>query len=279
MLFACGTGSVEFNSQACEPVGDGGTRFDDACQFLPDGMLSYWFRDWRQAQLEDPGKTGPMPILVVMAARQFKAPPKPMVHGQVVGVRISDYGRGRVTAETLGISGPPDEWIEGQAFWHYSSREDRGQTTTDALQGVIDNRFLLIGSRLLLKEALARHGNRLRLLKPFGETPGLDWSAPDLVFSKPRLYSPDLRNESRHAYSILVVSKEPWRIEGWYLEGKIIEDFRRQENQPDRFAGRYLVRTFVLEFQNAQGDPEDESTLRNLVNMMLITAYGLRTSF
>jgi hypothetical protein len=182
-----------------------------------------------------------------------------------------------VTPVALGWPVTPDESIAGQPVWHRSlGEEDKSAAPT--LSAIIEDRFLVTARRPLLIESLASHGNRHRLLLPFGETSGVDWTAGSLVFCKPRPDAPGHLGEGRKTCAIFVATEKPWRVEGWYLDGKVRKDDGLPERVSERRAGNYLVKSWDLEVpEHPSADDVDQA--RNGIALMLAVAYGLRISF
>jgi hypothetical protein len=272
-LAACSGSSAPTPAAAA----DGGERFDAACRFVPDGMVSYWFMDCllvRSAQAQQ--GSGPWPVIAVMAARSFEEPHQMIGTGAADEVKIYDFGPGGVTAAARGWPVVPDESIEGCAVWHRS--EEQEPSPTPVMSAIVAGRFVVQARRDLLVPALTGRGDRRHLLQSFGETPGLDWAAPALVFCLPRADVPGLMGEGRVGRAIFVGRMAPWRVEGWYLDGQVREADGFRDQLPQQHRGRYLVRTIEQETP-AQATPEDLDAACNDTLLLMAWAYGYRTRF
>jgi hypothetical protein len=254
--------------------GDGGERFDAACRFVPDGMVSYWFIDGIIITESDSilAKAGAGLLAIVCAARGFESV---MVDRwsdpcRQIGVVISDHGR-NLSPTALGWPALPDEYIAGQPIWHCSLfRGDPPESPI--LSAIADERFLIQARRELLSEALVARGNRHLLLQPFGSMPELDWSAQHLVFCLPRSDPPDHPGKGREGYAVFTGRENPWRVEGWYRDGKVRTADCFGDELPQRHAGDYVVRTKDL--QKPRSHEELVRQARNNMRIAMASAYG-----
>lgn len=209
---------------------------------------------------------GSTPIIEVWAARGFEAPDGREC-GPCEGVYIADHGAGNATPAALGRSLPPDAWNTGCPVWNDNDTDPAGPLVRNGQWAIVDQRFVIQGSRSLMAEVLARRGDRHALLEWSGPTPGLDWSACDLVFCKPRPPGFVVRDRPM----ILVASDRPWRTELWSTdEGQFDFAYLPERRTSERRAGVYAVIVRDLEAP----DPRDEDSLRGMLAFSLAVGFG-----
>jgi hypothetical protein len=141
-------------------------RFADASRFLPAGMQSHWFCDYRGLPSGD-GST--IEHLEVRCGRAFQSPTDVGV-GPYEGVAVEDHGNRGVPARRRADLGPARPEIAGAPVWE-RARNTRGMVPADAWTAIVAERFVVsASSEALLREALAQRGTpRFGSLKPLPE--------------------------------------------------------------------------------------------------------------
>jgi hypothetical protein len=141
-------------------------RFADASRFLPAGMQSHWFCDYRGLPSGD-GST--IEHLEVRCGRAFQSPTLVGV-GPYEGVAVEDHGNRGVPAGRRADLGQARPEIAGALVWE-RPRNTRGMVPADAWTAIVAERFVVsASSEALLREALAQRGTlRFGSLKPLPE--------------------------------------------------------------------------------------------------------------
>lgn len=142
-------------------------RFADAIKFLPAGMQSHWFSDYRGWPSGDGKST--IQHLALSCGRDFQ-PPTLLGAGPYEGVDVEDYGSRGVPAERLANLGEPRPSIAGASVWVQLPKA-RQAGYAHAWIAIVAERFVVsASSETLLREALAQGGTlRFGSLEPLPE--------------------------------------------------------------------------------------------------------------
>jgi hypothetical protein len=160
------------------PTDSGLARFDAACRFLPEGMLSYSFWDSRLLR----SGSANQPLVWVCGGADFREDAE---DGVGVLVSVADYGTRHVGKDLLDENWEAVEPISGCPVWSRSVRY-QSDIALGRWVAIVANRFVVGATSCeLLARSLTLPGERGRLLA-FLPDLKVDNDAANLVFCRPR---------------------------------------------------------------------------------------------